>query len=93
MMNRDTFEDVMKDAADEFGWWFMPMDDSWELWSEIVSKPQEYPQEVVEAILSMDTQERLIWRTELSEKGYEMTPMQVDQYIYIIQIAREDGVL
>ena len=43
MMNRDTFEDVMKDAADEFGWWFMPMDDSWELWNEICAKPHDYP--------------------------------------------------
>ena len=39
----------------------------------------------------MDTEDRLIWRTELAEKGYEMTPMQVDQYMYILEMARDGG--
>ena len=93
MMDKEIFEDIMNHAADQFNWWFTPIDDSWELWNEICAKPHDYPEDVVEAILSMDTQERLIWRTELAEKGYEMTPMQVDQYIYIIQLASEGGVL
>ena len=46
---------------------------------------------VVDALLNMDTEDRLIWRTELAEKGYEMTPMQVDQYMYILELARDSG--
>ena len=91
MINRDDFEELMNEAANDFGWWFMPMDDSWELWNEIVTKPDDYPEPVVDALLNMDTEDRLIWRTELAEKGYEMTPMQVDQYMYILELARDSG--
>ena len=91
MMDKETIEVMMIRAADQFDWWFTPIDDSWELWSEIIDKPQDYPTEVVEIILSMDKEERLIWRMELAEKGYEMTPIQVDQYIYIMEMARDRG--
>ena len=89
MMNRDEFEHIMNEAANDFGWWFTPMDDSWELWNEIVTKPEDYPEPVVNALLNMDKQDRLIWRTELAEKGYEMTPMQVDEYLATIEYALE----
>ena len=85
MMNRDEFEHIMNEAANDFGWWFTPMDDSWELWNEIVTKPDDYPEPVVDALLNMDTEDRLIWRTELAEKGYEMTPNTISNAGYFMQ--------
>jgi len=43
--------------------------------------------EVLEMLLTLDDEQRLLWRTSLAEKGFEMTPMQVDQYISIVKIA------
>ena len=43
--------------------------------------------EVLEMLLTLDDEQRLLWRTALCEKGFEMTPIQVDQYISIVEIA------
>ena len=42
---------------------------------------------LLEALPLMDTDKRLLWRTSLAEQGIEMTPIQVDQYISIIELA------
>ena len=42
---------------------------------------------LLEALPDMDTEKRLRWRTSLAEQGFEMTPIQVDQYISIIELA------
>lgn len=43
----------------------------------------------LEEMPSMDTRERLLWRTALSEMGHELTPLQVDQYISIVEMVLE----
>ena len=42
---------------------------------------------LLEALPDMDKDKRLLWRTSLAEQGIEMTPIQVDQYISIIELA------
>jgi len=42
---------------------------------------------LLEALPLMDKDKRLRWRTSLAEQGFEMTPIQVDQYISIIELA------
>ena len=86
-MDKNTFIDILNCAAMEQDWWFVPVEDSWELYQEAVNDPHVYPRDHLESLFEMDKEERLIWRTELAERGYEMTPMQVDQYIFIIQTA------
>jgi hypothetical protein len=89
-MNKNTFIDILNCEADKQGWWVVSAEDSWELYEEALNNPQIYPNEILMALIGMDKEERLIWRTELAEKGYEMTPMQVDQYIFIIQTVIQD---
>jgi len=86
-MDKNTFIDILNCEAEEQGWWFVPIEDSWELYRGVVNDPWEYPMEHLKALIEMDNEDRLIWRTELAERGYEMTPMQVDQYIFIVQTA------
>ena len=43
----------------------------------------------LESMSSMDTDQRLKWRTALAEMGHELTPLQVDQYISIVEMALE----
>jgi len=42
---------------------------------------------LLEALPLMTPAKRLLWRTSLAEQGFEMTPIQVDQYITIIELA------
>ena len=92
-MNKEQFTHILNSEAEEQGWWFIPVEDSWELYEEARENPNEYPPEVLKSLIEMDREDRLIWRTELAERGYEMTPMQVDQYIFIIQTAIEKDAL
>ena len=92
-MNKEQFTHILNSEAEEQGWWFIPVEDSWELYEEARGKPNEYPPEVLKSLIEMDREDRLILRTELAERGYEMTPMQVDQYIFIIQTAIEKDAL
>lgn len=41
----------------------------------------------LEKIGSMDKKQRLEWRTRLSEMGMELTPAQVEDYIFILSLA------
>ena len=40
-------------------------------------------------ICNMNHKKRLLWRNELAEKGIELTPGQLDQYVRIINLALE----
>ena len=84
-MNKEQFTNLLNSEAEERGWWFIPIEDSWGLYEEARDNPTTYPPEILQSLIEMDRYERLVWREELAESGYEMTPIQVDQYIFIIQ--------
>jgi hypothetical protein len=88
-MDKNTFIGILNSEAESQGWWFVPVEDSWELYREAINNPEIYPPEILHSLIEMDKEDRLIWRAELAERGYEMTPMQVDQYIFIINTAIE----
>ena len=90
-MDKNTFIDILNCEAKKQDWWFVPVQDSWELYEEASNNPQTYPPETLQALFEMDSEDRLILRTELAERGYEMTPMQVDQYIFILQTATQNN--
>jgi len=89
-MDKNTFIDILNCEAEEQGWWFIPIEDSWELYQGVVNDPFQFPMEQLEQLYNMDKEDRLTWRTELAERGYEMTPIQVDQYIFIVKTAMEN---
>jgi hypothetical protein len=88
-MNKEQFIDLLNSESKEQGWWIHHIEDSWDLYEEARDNPDTYPPEILQSLIEMDRQDRLVWREELAEKGYEMTPMQVDQYIFIIQTVLE----
>ena len=66
------------------------MEDAWDTYLDLVQ--QLYEQEdsagnQMEQLTEMDAKERLVWRTCLSEAGIELTPMQVDDYLKIVELA------
>jgi len=66
------------------------MEDAWDTYLDLVQ--QLYEQEdsagnQMEQLTEMDAKERLVWRNCLSEAGIELTPMQVDDYLKIVELA------
>jgi len=92
-MNKEQFTNLLNSEAETQGWWFIPVEDSWELYEEVRDNPTAYSPTILQSLIELDREDRLIWRTELAEVGYEMTPMQVDQYIFIIQTVMEKDLL
>jgi formate dehydrogenase maturation protein FdhE len=43
--------------------------------------------EYLERLACMDQKQKLIWRNKLAEMGIELTPSQVDDYIFILSLA------
>ena len=87
-MNKEIFNDVMRDLwGDE-----IDLSEAWETYSETMATKEMGEQMdimLLESLPKMSTNKRLLWRTQLAEQGIEMTPIQVDQYISIIELALE----
>ena len=43
--------------------------------------------EYMYCVISMETEERLMLRSRIAEKGFELTPNQLDQYIFLLFLA------
>jgi hypothetical protein len=63
--------------------------EAWDTYNETMESIERGVEEVelLSMLSDLNKEQRLIWRTELAERGYEMTPIQIDQYISIVEIA------
>tara|TARA_Y100000296_G_C5108120_1_gene223652 strand:- start:153 stop:443 length:291 start_codon:yes stop_codon:yes gene_type:complete len=68
------------------------VDDAWKAYQNVIQmcRGDEFVMIFyLYTICKMDSKKRLIWRQELAEKGIELTPGQLDQYVRIINLALE----
>ena len=64
--------------------------DAWRSYSSFVSLFNEYDEELTDYLLNivdLNRKERLEFRNRLAEKGHELTPNQLNQYVLLIMIA------
>jgi len=86
-MNRKIFNQTIKALYDD-----IDIIEAWETYNETLmtmGTGTERDIDVLQMLLTLDEKQRLLWRTALAESGYEMTPIQVDQYISIVELALE----
>ena len=66
------------------------MDDAYDTYKDLVEQIAEGSDFVITQMFrmsEMNTQERLKWRMCLAENGIEMTPIQVDEYVVLLELA------
>ena len=66
------------------------MEDAWDTYQDLIQQLEEQDDSAgdqMQQLTEMNAKERLIWRTCLSESGIELTPMQVDDYLKIVELA------
>ena len=86
-MDRKIFNQTIKALYDD-----IDIIEAWETYNETLmtmGTGTERDIDVLQMLLTLDESQRLLWRTALAESGYEMTPIQVDQYISIVELALE----
>ena len=89
MMSRSSFNEVMREL------WQMKYEDLSEAWQtyqeavDTINRGDKMQMEVMEALPLLDKRRRLRWRENMAIQGIEMTPIQVDQYISILELAME----
>tara|TARA_R100000406_G_C3112846_1_gene124839 strand:+ start:657 stop:929 length:273 start_codon:yes stop_codon:yes gene_type:complete len=89
MMSRSSFNEVMREL------WQMKSEDLSEAWQtyqeavDTINRGDKMQMEVMEALPLLDRRRRLRWRENMAIQGIEMTPIQVDQYISILELAME----
>ena len=68
------------------------MEDAWDTYLDLVKQLYEQDDSAgdqMQQLTEMNAKERLVWRNCLSEAGVELTPMQVDDYLKIVELALE----
>ena len=68
------------------------MEDAWDTYLDLVKQLYEQDDSAgdqMQQLTEMNAKERLVWRNCLSEAGVELTPMQVDDYLKIVEFALE----
>ena len=84
-MTKKVFNQTIKDL-----WGNIDLMEAWETYNETtMASGEERDIDILSMLLTLDKGQRLLWRTSLAEAGYEMTPIQVDQYISIVGLAVE----
>ncbi len=66
------------------------MEDAWDTYQDLIQQLEEQDDSAgdqMQQLTEMNAKERLIWRTCLSEAGIELTPMQVDDFLKIVELA------
>jgi len=89
-MNKKTFNKIIYNFKKSD----LDVDHGWEVYLRILSLFKENKCEktldYLETVGSMNQKERLAWRTKLAEMGIELTPSQVEDYIFILSLAIVD---
>jgi hypothetical protein len=86
-MDRKEFISVMKELWGEYD---IDYQEAWDTYDETFAVVFDGDREAIralEGIAMLNAAERLHWRMLMAEKGIEMTPVQVDQYVSIIELA------
>ncbi len=85
-MDKEIFLDTMRDLwGDE-----IDLQEAWETYNDIMITREmgnNTDIRIMESLTIKTEQERLYWREKMAEQGIEMTHIQVDQYISIIEYA------
>ena len=66
------------------------MEDAWDTYNDLIEQLVEQDDSAgdqMQRLTEMTSKERLTWRNCLSESGVELTPMQVDDYLKIVELA------
>jgi hypothetical protein len=66
------------------------MDDAWDTYKDLreqLSEENDSVGEQMQRLTEMNPEECLIWRTCLAECGIELTPVQVGDYLKIVELA------
>jgi len=89
MMSRSSFNDIMRQlyrlTTDE-------LSEAWDTYKEAVDTLETGNRtqvSVMQNLPMLNSEMRLRWRTNMAEQGIEMTPIQVDQYMSILELAME----
>jgi formate dehydrogenase maturation protein FdhE len=89
-MNKKTFKKILYSFKKSD----LDIDRGWEVYLRILKlfkeNKCEETYEYLEQVGSMDQKEKLQWRTKLAEMGIELTPSQVEDYIFILSLAIYD---
>lgn len=70
------------------------LETAWIVYNNIVELCQSQDVETIFYLLEtvgMNQKQRLLWRNRLAEKGFELTPEQVNQYLLVITLGIESG--
>ncbi len=54
---------------------------------KICSEEDDVTMEYLLGVVSMTTKQRLVLRNSIAERGYELTPNELDQYIFLLTLA------
>ena len=54
---------------------------------KICSEEDDVTMEYLLKVVNMTTKQRLILRNSIAERGYELTPNELDQYIFLLMLA------
>lgn len=68
-------------------------DTAWETYQnfyDLYSSGDQPTVDYMYGVISMGTRERLMLRSRIAEKGFELTPNQLDQYIFLLFLAIYD---
>ena len=63
---------------------------AWNVYQKVIRLCQEgdlYTITYLHQLCLMDKEEKLAWRTKIAERGFELTPNEVDQYMLIVGLA------
>jgi hypothetical protein len=89
-MNKKTFNKIIHNFKKSD----LDVDHGWEVYLRILglfkANKCEKTLDYLETVGSMNQKERLAWRTKLAEMGIELTPSQVEDYIFILSLAIVD---
>ena len=72
------------DLEEEKAW------DTYVKYNKILKDKDPNMTEYLEKIASLSKKEKLQWRNRLAEKGVELTPNQINDYIFILSLAIMD---
>lgn len=85
-MNRKTFIQIMENFSSHT----IENDRAWRVYLDCIKlfkNSDKDTTEYLESVGSMTHEEKLRWRTKIAEIGIELTPIEIDDYIFILSLA------
>lgn len=85
-MNKKTFVQIMENFSSHT----IENDRAWKVYLDCIKLFKNSDKDTVEYLEnvgSMDQKQKLLWRTKIAEIGIELTPIEIDDYIFILSLA------